>query len=99
MLQYEEITVQDLSKPALRRRLAILDAVIYRDERAPHVVGVYHCAFDGRWPHAGRLGKPAVATWRSPQHGVLMPEALGTPVGDAQFARLLNPFEGADFGV
>ena len=98
-LQYEEITVQDLRKPAFRRRLAILDAAIYRDERAAHVVGVYHCAFDGRWPHAGQLGKPAVATWRSPQHGALMPEAFGATVDDAQFARLLNPFEGRDYGV
>jgi hypothetical protein len=98
-LQYEEITVQDLRKPAFRRRLAILDAAIYRDERAAHVVGVYHCAFDGRWPHAGQLGKPAVATWRSPRHGALMPKALGTSVDDAQFARLLNPFEGTDYGV
>jgi hypothetical protein len=98
-LQYEEISVQDLRKPAFRRRLAILDAAIYRDERAAHVVGVYHCAFDGRWPHAGQLGKPAVATWRSPQHGALMPEALGASVDDAQFARLLDPFEGMDYGV
>ncbi len=89
-LQYEEITVQDLRKPAFRRRLAILDAAIYRDERAAHVVGVYHCAFDGRWPHAGQLGKPAVATWRSPEYGALMPGALGAFIDDAQFGRLLG---------
>jgi len=97
-LQYEEIAVQDLQKPAFRRRLAILDAAIYQDKRAAHVAGIYHCAFDGRWLHAGQLGKPAVATWRSRQHGALMGEALGASLNDLQFTRLLSPFERTDGG-
>lgn len=93
-LQYEEITVQDLCKPAFRRRLSILDAATYRDPRAAHVAGVYHCAFDGRWPHAGLLGKPAITTWRSAEHAALMPRPLGVSIDDAQFARLLHSERG-----
>lgn len=88
-IQYEAITVQDLVKPPFRGRLTILDAAMLQDARLAHVAGIYHCAFDGRWQHADLLGKPAVATWRTPHHADLMSRSFGTAIDDKGFAKLL----------
>lgn len=89
-LQYEDITVQDLSKPDLRRRAAILDNAIFHDNRMQHVAAIYHCAFDGLWRSGGNLAKPAFVSWSTKWHSRLPDNPFVRAVSNSRFAELLG---------
>lgn len=89
-LQYEDITVQDLSKPDFRRRATILDNAVFHDNRMHHVAAIYHCAFDGLWQGAGHLAKPAFVSWSTEWHSRLPDNPFVRGVSNSRFAELLG---------
>jgi hypothetical protein len=89
-LQYEEITVQDLSKPDFRRLATILDNEVLYDDRANHVAAIYHSAFDGLWQSEGQLAKPAFVSWGTKWHGRLPDNPFARGVSNSRFAKLLG---------
>lgn len=89
-LQYEDITVQDLSKPDFRRRATILDNAIFHDSRAHHVAAIYHSAFDGLWQSEGRLAKPAFVSWSNKWRDRLPDNPFVRGVSNSRFAELLG---------
>jgi hypothetical protein len=88
-LQYEEIEVQDLSKPAFRRRLALLDNYLFHDDAAQHVGAIYHCAFAGLWKSEGRLGKPAFVSWAPRWRDAATSTPFDPGISNSRFAHIL----------
>jgi hypothetical protein len=92
-LQYDDITVQDLSKPDFRRRATILDNAVLHDDRANHVAAIYHCAFDGLWQNQGQPAKPAFVSWSTNWYSRLPDTPFTSGVSNSRFAELLGSAE------